>query len=105
MRLIDADKLKRHYAWWGSENANGELKERKTDFDIIVDLQPTIEAEPIRHGKWTISEYEYYDCSACGESYYSGMDSTRQAKEFLKNNGAYKFCPWCGAKMDKEEEK
>ena len=37
MRLIDADKLKQHYAWW-----NDEIKEL---FDTIVDLQPTGEPE------------------------------------------------------------
>ena len=37
MRLIDADKLKQHYAWW-----NDEIKEL---FDTIVDLQPTVEPE------------------------------------------------------------
>ena len=92
MRLIDADKLKRHYAWWGSENANGELKERKTDFDVIVDLQPTVEAEPIRHGHWIPHKTMFrtpigtnYDCSVCGEeSFYT------------------KYCPNCGAIMDKE---
>ncbi len=34
MRLIDADALKAHYAWWDDE--------RKELFDEIVDLQPTI---------------------------------------------------------------
>lgn len=34
-RLIDADKLKQHYAWWG------DTQERK-DFDDIVDVQPTV---------------------------------------------------------------
>ena len=37
MRLIDADKLKQHYAWW-----NDEIKEL---FDTIVDVQPTVEPE------------------------------------------------------------
>ena len=37
MRLIDADKLKQHYAWWNDEN--------KELFDAIVDIQPTIEPE------------------------------------------------------------
>ena len=32
-RLIDADKLKNHYAWWDNED--------KKIFDDIVDLQPT----------------------------------------------------------------
>ena len=37
MRLIDADKLKQHYAWWNNE-------EQRT-FDTIVDLQPTVVIE------------------------------------------------------------
>lgn len=37
MRLIDADKLKQHYAWWNDE--------RKELFDTIVDIQPTVEPE------------------------------------------------------------
>lgn len=40
MRLIDADGLKAHYAWWEEE---GEVDERKRLFDEIVDRQPTIE--------------------------------------------------------------
>ena len=39
MRLIDADKLKRHYAWWEDD------KQRL--FDSIVDVQPTIDAVPV----------------------------------------------------------
>ena len=44
MRLIDADKLKQHYAWWNDEN--------KELFDTIVDIQPTIEPEEAKRGKW-----------------------------------------------------
>jgi len=36
-KLIDAEKLKKHYAWW-------EDDERRTLFDQIVDAQPTIDA-------------------------------------------------------------
>ena len=39
MRLIDADKLKAHYAWWNNE-------EQRT-FDQIVDAQPTVGGECI----------------------------------------------------------
>ena len=42
MRLIDADKLKQHYAWWNDEN--------KELFDTIVDMQPTVEPAGLR---WT----------------------------------------------------
>ena len=41
MRLIDADKLKQHYAWWNDES--------KELFDTIVDMQPTVEpAGPVK---------------------------------------------------------
>ena len=90
MRLIDADKLKKHYAWWDSVCAMDELKERKKDFDAIIDLQPTIEAKPIRHGHWI--EYNmygelHYKCSVCG--------AVKLFRTF--------YCCECGAKMDKEE--
>ena len=42
MRLIDADALKRHYAWWGDTESG---KERKELFDDIVDQQPTVSAQ------------------------------------------------------------
>lgn len=39
-RIIDANKLKNHYSWWGDCGEDGA--ERKQIFDTIVDLQPTI---------------------------------------------------------------
>ena len=46
MRLIDADKLKKHYAWWDDD--------KQKLFDEIVDQQPTIEMpEP---PKWILPE-------------------------------------------------
>ena len=45
-RLLDADKLKNHYSWWENGTREMTLDEAKTDFDVIVDVQPTvIEAE------------------------------------------------------------
>ena len=49
-RLVDADKLKLHYAWWGSvDNYTSDTMtypEAKAIVDTIIDLQPTIEAKP-----------------------------------------------------------
>lgn len=39
MRLIDADALKKHYAWWEDD--------RQKLFDSIVDSQPTVNAVPV----------------------------------------------------------
>ena len=48
---------------------------------------PTIEAEPVRHGKWIAQDETYtrYFCSECKDRNHQGHE---------------KFCPNCGAKMD-----
>ena len=49
-RLIDADKLKQHYSWWGGligDDYVSELVEQKKVFDTIVDVQPTVDAERV----------------------------------------------------------
>ena len=52
MRPRDADKLKAHYGWWGGEGASEEMQENKKTFDTIIGLQPTLDAELIRHWEW-----------------------------------------------------
>ena len=42
-RLIDADKLKQHYAWWEGGSAEMTLDEAKKTFYTIIDVQPTVE--------------------------------------------------------------
>ena len=56
-------------------------------------------------GHWVITDYEYYDCSVCGESYYNGCESRKEAEERLKMRpyDVYSFCPHCGAKMEEGE--
>ena len=84
MRLIDADALKKHYAWWEDD--------RQKLFDSIVDSQPTVDAEPVRHGQWIDRNgaivapfWERYECSECG----ARSDNS-------------KYCPNCGARMVEE---
>lgn len=43
MRLIDADKLKQHYAWWGEDTNVKKL------FDEVVDAQKTVDPQ-VRSG-------------------------------------------------------
>lgn len=66
----------------------GEAPCRACDVDDLkmeLDEAPTIEAEPVRHGKW-ISHGSYFTCSVCGEEQY-GIDTGRY------------YCQNCGAKM------
>jgi len=58
---------------------------------------PTIDAEPVRHGKW-INRGTYdqgyqvnLECECCGEAVNGYVHD-------------YKYCPYCGAKMETYEE-
>ena len=89
-KLIDADKLKAHYAWWDNED--------KKIFDTIVDLQP----DAVRHGRWiTVSDgygnglatARICECSLCKDTIWVYKDGKRE----------WHYCPNCGARMDEED--
>ena len=65
---------------------------------------PTADVVEVRHGEWFFTEYKYFSCSECGESYYNGCDSTFEAKERLRKGEYHNYCPNCGAKMDGKGE-
>lgn len=82
MRPIDADAL--------LEN-KFEVIDYGDPIEVVevsdIDDAPTIDAGPVRHGKWerpTKSKIARY-CSLCGTRHVSGS--------------ANNFCPKCGAKM------
>lgn len=91
MRLIDADGLIEKAYWHGEhpdvENLYAEGVEAVDMCDI--DEAPTIEAEPVRHGRWLDNE-DYMFCSVYGMQWYYCDNETQD----------FKFCPNCGAKMD-----
>ena len=90
MRLIDADGLIEKAYWHGEhpdvENLYAEGVEAVDMCDI--DEAPTIEAEPVRHGRWYWKPIDERTsertCSVCGQG---GCDD-------------FNYCPNCGAKMD-----
>lgn len=99
MRLIDADALLESgiCAEYG-HNDNGLLLIPMRDVTNSIRNAPTIDAEPVRHGRWL---YNYYPtvwyghgeppewvCSECEERAYN----------------TYDYCPNCGAKMDGEAD-
>jgi len=84
-RLIDADSI----PW---------LVEGVGEIPVItkeeIDQMPTVDAVPVRHGKWDMKKdpFGYFgDIPVCSE-----CDCTSMMR--IKT----KYCPHCGARMDKE---
>jgi DNA-directed RNA polymerase subunit RPC12/RpoP len=78
----------------GMELFDRMYEQGKADaIEMALKEAPTIEAEPVRHGRWV--EGVPYICSECG----------KPAPEEENNSEYYKcwlspYCPHCGAKMD-----
>ena len=97
-RLIDADELISELedlykqAGWDNRDVHFSLADTICNLDMI----PTVEVEPVRHGHW-IMEFENDDgrdlmCSECRMKFYVGKG----------RDGNY--CPNCGTKMDERKE-
>lgn len=93
MRLIDKDMLIEILGvMQGLCDTKAALIQNSKIWQQVKDL-PTVDAEPVRHGKWIDRNgaivapfWERYECSECG------------ARSDNSN-----YCPNCGARMDKDE--
>lgn len=69
--------------------------EQKVFASAVINA-PTADVQEVRHGKWLYEDSDIgwtdYKCSDCGN-----IISTVAQDEDL-----YSYCPYCGAKMDKE---
>lgn len=93
MRLIDADALQCEFEWL--ESVVSEYRKYGVQYSIQrIKAAPTIEAKPVRHGKWVGGELGY--CTCCG---HEGCSS--DIWNGVHGDG---FCPNCGAKMGGAEE-
>ena len=101
MRLIDAEKLaevlNRYLAQLRNSGISVGLRMGINTCLTFLNNANTIEAEPVRQGRWEVStdewfETDVYTCSKCRESYVL-VEGT--PKENLWN-----YCPNCGCRMD-----
>ena len=95
MSLIDADAT--IYAL--NVASRGDSKDVIRNLVICFLLaSPTVDAEPVRHGKWTReNNYGIWKCSECG----CKINRRYPLKGNIWN---YYYCPNCGAKMDAERK-
>ena len=102
MRLIDADELLESIeetTWYhvfkgklihGANSKTDIPLYKASDIYSVLDAAPTVDAVPVRHGKWERVEYSFvggYRCSCCGSK---ALDDS------------FNYCGYCGAKMDGE---
>ena len=90
MRLIDADALD----FEDIEEEHGSRNSAVVACEILIDNAPTIEAEPVRHGKWHVEPGIGRKCSVCDFDIGNDLDYMDYVN----------YCPSCGARMDKEVE-
>lgn len=99
MRLIDADALVKYLL----KNLMWDKWGIRRMLDAVGDAE-TVDAEPVRHGRWVPTEFDGYadgypvwdtwECSECRDEQY-GNDIA----DLLH------YCPNCGAKMDEVPRK
>lgn len=97
-RLIDAnaltDKVDK-YIYRITRASNRKLKVGESailaDIKAHIELSPTIEAEPVRHGKWIWNDKCKRVCSVCENpvAFMLSKDGWHEGR----------YCPNCGARM------
>ena len=90
-RLIDADELKAVYVPSDIEGFETMMVPVEVVIQNIDDM-PTVDAVPVRHGRWVMMEGElaFWD------------ERSECSKKILHRTPYYDFCPNCGANMRKD---
>lgn len=108
VRPIDANALIRKIedgVWLQIEDGYGRAIGREKlnpDFAFVINEMPTIDAQPVKHGKWT--EYSrnaletYIECSNC----CIASRPIHLQMVTKDGSGLPDFCPNCGADMREE---
>lgn len=99
-RLIDADALISSVLKKAIDDAflNGNTDMHRLLIQVIAH-QPTIDAEPVRHGKFIGTEYDGY---ADGNPVYYEWKCSECGCVFEEEEPTYRYCPYCGARMGEE---
>lgn len=97
MKTIDGNALEKAVASYIFEDAKLSIPQLLKNGDLLMVCEiishfPAVDAEPVKHGTWENSRpdapmFGFYYCSLCGRKRTSPQD---------------RYCPNCGARMDKE---
>ena len=101
-KLIDANALKeRKFPNGESEYITGW----NDAISAIMTFQPTVDAEPVRHGKNVGTDYDETDqfvCSECGIELQGWYRVERDEDDGEETYHEYRlrYCPQCGTRID-----
>ena len=72
---------------------------------LYIKCIPAADVAPVRHGEWLnfYGDFSTAECELCAELYEVSPDESPQKEYFDAFKEFYRYCPNCGAKMDKEE--
>ena len=106
MRLIDADAFDKVLS-----DAQNECKKKsggnfRYGFLSTVRAnmlkQPTVDAAPVKHGRWAKNKHGYITCSICDSFPLAVMIGSLITMNLHYEPYESEYCPYCGAKMDLE---
>lgn len=112
MRPIDADALIRRVIARYKKMMGTDIGHGMGAIASMITAAPTLDLEPVRHGRWQIEwrivaedmftgeayEHPVAICPFCGDEHYGYTNNDTDSW-----GTAFNFCPNCGVKMDKEE--
>ena len=102
-RLIDKDELMEWVNNWLKMDHYYHSDTRNdipiSELEDIINRMPTVDAVPVRHGKWMHLGGDEWCGSACGE-----IECTEGSWEHPLKDRGWKYCRTCGAKMEESKE-
>lgn len=125
MRLIDADHLRETLLaeedeFRASHSENGIIEDEFSDgvLSTMVSIyrfmikEKTVDAVPAVHAHWNCIEnvfsyegtFDGYECSHCHKMFLDDM-CQNSGSDYVDAKKDFKYCPFCGAKMDVKENK
>lgn len=112
MRLIDADALLEYLMinmGWHDEDgiAVDNSDEKRAIFKDLIDGVPTVDAVPVKHGRWeeeTVGSIEENAVIADWQSARCSVCKRYLTTPYMYYFEHYNYCPNCGAEMGSERK-
>ena len=94
--LISRERARHEFAKFFQDS-----KSLVDDCDSLLCMLPTIEAEPVKHGRWTENHHVSFEDMLGNDVHWYTYTCSECGGEVMKD---FHYCPNCGAKMDLEDD-